>query len=126
MDNTEADKIAYVQVGQPYGIIHLEGVKSRYIDCNGDPAKFWSDLTFFTHPDPLSYDYYIDYQRRVQFYYESVEAYNKAVNEYSRGSKKYSYSQLMSWLENIEELENDLGPFYKSMGTVQNVEMYWD
>jgi len=32
-----------VEVGQPYGRIDLNAVKSRYIDCSGDPAEFWGD-----------------------------------------------------------------------------------
>jgi len=54
VDVTEKDAIAYVQIGQPYGVISLSAVKSRYIDCSGDPAEFWGPLNYTTHPDPFS------------------------------------------------------------------------
>ena len=126
VDVVEKDAIAYVQVGQPYGRIDLDAVRSRYIDCSGDPAKFWGTLNYTTHPDPFSYDYYIVYQRRVEFYKASVDAYNKAVDEYNRGGGKYSYSQLQSWYENLEALAEELGTLYEPTGTVQNIEIYWN
>jgi len=122
----QGDDVAYVQVGKPYGQINLNAVKTQYIACSGDPSEFWGPLTYTTHLNPFSYDYYIDYQRRVKFYYETLEAYNKAVDEYNKGSEKYSYSQLKSWYENLKALEQDLSPIHLPMGTIQNIEMYWD
>jgi len=126
VDVVGKDAIAYVQVGQPYGLISLNAVRSRYIDCSGDPAEFWGSLNYTTHPNPFSYDYYVAYQKRVEFYNASIEAYNKAVDEYNRGVGKYSYSQLQSWYENLEALSEELGPLYEPLGKVKNVEMYWD
>ncbi len=127
VDDTKADQIAYVELNQPYGTIHLEGVKFEYIACSGIPAEFWALLTYSIHPSPFSYDYYIDYQRRRQFYEESVEAYNKAVQEYNSGSTKWSYSQLTAWLDNLEALEQDLGSvFYTPAGVVKSIEVYWN
>ncbi|MEM1538495.1 MAG: hypothetical protein QXK12_07155 [Candidatus Nezhaarchaeales archaeon] len=124
-EGTGVDKIAYVEVGKPYGLICLEGVKHQYIACEGDPAAFWGPLTYATHPNPFSYDYYVNYQRRRQFYDESVKAYNKAVEEYNKGSTKYTREQLTKWRENLEALKKDLGPYYGSLGVVQTVELYW-
>jgi hypothetical protein len=127
IDDTEADQIAYVEIGQPYGLIHLDAVKSEHIACNGSPDEFWGSLTYTTHPDPFSYDYYLDYYRRAQFYEESVVAYNEAVNAYNGGSSEWSRSRLTRWLENIEALGEDLGSiFYELGGTVENVEIYWN
>lgn len=127
VDNSQGDKIAYVEINQPYGIIHLDGVKFEYIACNGSPAEFWGSLTYSTHSSPFSYNYYIEYQRRSKFYKESVEAYNKAVEEYNKGSRKLSYSQLTTWLDNLEALEQDLGSiFYEPGGVVKSVEVYWN
>ena len=127
VDNTEGDKIAYVEINQPYGTIHLDGVLFEYIACTGSPAEFWKPLTYTTHPSPFSYDYYVDYQRRSKFYNESVEAYNKAVDEYNKGSEKWSYSQLTKWLENLELLRQDLGTnYYEPLGVVKNIEAYWN
>ena len=127
VDSIEADQIAYVEIGQPYGLVHLDAVKSEYIACNGSPDEFWGSLTYTTHPDPFSYDYYLDYYRRAQFYEESVVAYNEAVNAYNGGSSEWSRSRLTRWLENIEALGEDLGSiFYELGGTVENVEIYWN
>ncbi|HIE18564.1 TPA: hypothetical protein EYP75_02445 [Candidatus Bathyarchaeota archaeon] len=126
VDDTGKDTIAYVQIGQPYGVIGLNAVKSRYIDCSGDPTEFWGPLNYTTHPDPFSYDYYVAYQKRVKFYKASVDAYNEAVKEYNRGGGTYSYSQIQSWYENLEALSEELGILYEPLGTVQSIEMYWN
>jgi len=127
VDDTEADQIAYIETGQTYGLIHLDTVKSEYITCTGDPGEFWDSLTYRTHSNPFSYDYYVDYQGRLQFYEASIEAYNEAVDEYNNGSTKWSNSQLTSWRENLEALEEDIGSiFYKPTEVVETVEVYWD
>ena len=126
VDDVESDAIAYVEVSQPYGRIELNAVRLHYIDCSGDPARFWGPLNYTSHPDPFSYDYYLSYRRRVEFYGESVEAYNRALDDYRRGEGNYSYSQLQSWYENLEMLREELGVIYEPMGTVQNIEVYWN
>ena len=127
IDNTQSDTVGYVKIGQPYGTICLDGVKDRFIDCGGDPAKFWSELTYSTHPNPFGYDYYTNYRSRVRFCEESVEAYNKAVAEYNRGSREWTYSQLNKWLENLQALKKDLGPRFSEEGRiVKNAEVYWN
>jgi len=126
VDVTGKDTIAYVQVGQPYGVISLNAVKSRYIDCSGDPAEFWGTLNYTTHPDPFSYSYYVAYQERVKFYQASVDAYNKAVKEFNQGGGTYTYQQIQSWYENLGALSEELGTLYEPLGTVQNIETYWN
>ena len=127
VDSTEADQIAYVELGQPYGIISLDGVKPECIACSGDPAEFWGPLDYMTHSNPFHYSYYHDYQRRVKFYGDSIEAYNKAVEKYNNGSKKWSYAQLTAWLDNIKSLKEDLGSaFYQTGERVKNIEAYWN
>ena len=127
VDDTGADQIAYIETGQPYGVILLDVVKFEYVACTGRPSKFWGSLSYTTHSRPFSYDYYLDYQRRYQFYLESVEAYNEAVDEYNKGSTKWSYSQLAAWRDNLEALEQDLGSgFYEPVGVVESIESYWN
>ena len=127
VDNTKADQIAYVEINQLYGTVYLGGVKSEYITCSGSPAEFYGLLNYGTHSSLFSYDYYLDYKRRREFYEESVEAYNKAVDEYNKGSTKWSYSQLTTWLDNLEALEEDLGSvFYEPAAVVESVEVYWN
>ena len=132
VDVTEGDSIAYVEVGKTYGRIALDAVKWKYVDCSGmKPDEFWGTLTYTVHPEdssyPLTYDYYLDYCSRLEFYWESVEAYNEAVEEYNRGDSSYTYSQLESWYENLKTLEQDLGStFWEPGGIVETVEIYWN
>ena len=128
VDDTEADYIAYIEMGQPYGIIPLEAVKSQYIACGVSPDLFWGDLSCETRSShPFNYDYYLNYQRRVQFYEETVDAYNEAVNEYNRGRGDWTLSQLTEWQDNIEDLKGDLGAiFYEPGGEVESIEFYWN
>ena len=127
VDDTEADQIAYVKMGEPYGVILLEVVKERYIACEGEPDRFWEPLTYTTRSNFFSYNYYIDYQRRVQFYDESVDAFNQAVAEYNKGKGGWTYSQLSQWRDNLEELSKDLGPIFDmNAKVVESIEAYWD
>ncbi len=126
VDVTEVDQIGYIKEGKAYGGILLDAVKSEYIDCSGSPDRFWGSLDYTTHPHPFSYDYYVDYQERVQFYKESVDAYNEAVDEYNSGRGGWTYSQLTEWLENIEALEEDIGTIFEPMGIVDSIEAYWN
>jgi hypothetical protein len=126
VDNTQADQIAYIEVGQLCGAIHLDTVKSRYIACSGDPDEFWGSLEYTTSSDLFSYSYYVDYQERVQFYEESVDAYIAALNAYNRDSSEWSRSRLTRWFENIEALGEDIGTISEPMGVVESVEVYWN
>ena len=124
------DKIAYLKIGERYGIISLDAVRWRYIDTSSYRAdEFWKPLTYITHPEnstyPLTYDYYIEWQARVNFLYDTIEAYNAAVKEYNRGSEKYSYEQLKEWRSNIDALEAELGALWPPMDVVKNIEIYW-
>jgi len=126
VDTVKGDSIAYVQIGKPYGVIALKNVKSRYIDCSGDPKRFWGPLNYTTHPSPLSYSYYEEYKRRVKFYEESVKAYNEAAEKYNRGEGNYTYSQLQKWYENLEALREEITPIYEELGIVNSIEIYWN
>ncbi len=126
VDTVGGDAIAYVQVGKPYGKIALKNVKSRYIDCGGDPRRFWGTLNYTTHVSPFSYSYYEEYKKRVKFYEESVKAYNDAVEKYNRGEGNYTYSQLQKWRENLEALREEITPIYEELGIVNSVEIYWN
>ena len=127
VDNTQADQIAYIEIGQLYRAIHLDAVKSKYIACSGDPDEFWGSPDYRTHSHPFSYDYCVDYYRRLQFREESMVAYNVAVKEFNSGSREWTKSQLDSWRDNLEALAEDIGSsFYEPMEVVESVEVYWD
>jgi hypothetical protein len=127
VDCVENDTIAYVKVGQLYGVIALDAVKTEFIACNGNPDEFWGELTWQSYPNPFSYDYYSNYRGRLDFFNQSVTAYNKAVHEYNSGSTKWSYEQLGKWSENLEALDQDLGEaIYNPMSVVESIEIYWN
>jgi len=127
IDATEADRVAYVEIGESYGGILLDAVKSEYIACDGDPSDFWRPLTYASHPDPFDYSYYEDYRRRFDFYADTVDAYNDAVNDYNRGGGERTLSQLNDWRDNILELKADMEGAYNEPGDmVESVELYWD
>lgn len=126
VDTVGGDAIAYVKVGKPYGKIALKNVKSKYIDCSGDPKRFWGTLNYTTHPSPFSYSYYDEYKKRVKFYEESVKAYNDAVEKYNKGEGSYTYSQLQKWRENLKALKEEITPIYEELGIVNSVEIYWN
>lgn len=124
------DKIAYLKIGERYGIISLDAVRWRYIDTSSYRAdEFWKPLSYITHPEnstyPLTYDYYIEWRARVKFLDDTIKAYNAAVEEYNSGSGKYSSTQLKEWRSNIEALKAELGICWSPMGVVKNIEIYW-
>ena len=127
VDSTEADHIAFVETGKQYGVIGLDSIKTRFIECSGRPDRFWGELEYATFPNPFDYSYYLEYQERVGFYRDTVDAYNEAVEKYNSGSNQWSYQQLSEWLENIESLAEDLGSaFYQTGGEIKNIEIYWN
>lgn len=127
IDVSNEDMVAYVATGQPYGAIPIKTIQSSHIDCSGDPNEFWKSLDYVTYSNLFSYDYYLDYQKRIEFYEESIDAYNDAVHEYNGGSENWSYDQLTNWRDNLEELEEELGTvFYEALGTVAVIETYWN
>ena len=127
VDVTEHDKIAYVQVGQPYGTVSLAAVKPEYLDCSGSPDAFWGPLTWKSHSDPFTYDYYLGYRQRLEFSNQSINAFNEAASAYNNGSTRWSPSQLNTWRDNLTALEKDLGsPVYEPISAIQTMEVYWN
>ena len=129
-NRTGYDRIAYVKIGEQYGVISLDAVRWRYINTSAyKPDEFWKTLTYITHLEnstyPLTYDYYVEWQARVKFYRDTIKAYEAAVEEYKRGSGKYSYEQLKEWYSNIDALEAELGALWPPKRVVKNIEIYW-
>ena len=105
------DKIAYIKIGQDYGVISLEVAVS-----------------------PL-YNDYLDYLDRL----ENMEAlrldYEQQVTEYNQAIKSddYNYSYMTSWDQRLKDLEQELdtlaaqlgGYYWESLGTVSAVTIYW-
>lgn len=127
VDCVGSDKIAYVEKGRPYGTIRLEAVKTDYIATEGKPGEFWRQLVWKTHSNPFSYDFYTLYLQRWSFYNESTDAHDKAVDEFHAGYPGWSSERLYNWEQNLKALKEDLGSVQlKPMGTVKNIEIYWN
>ncbi len=142
IDNSEQDTIGYIQIGQVYGTIALDGVKETYIDCSMPPDQFWKPITYSHYTGNLfSYDYYENYASRDEFYTRSTVAYNEevadynsAANSFNQGGNAYSHSELEAWSDrldswsaNLDKLVEDLGSVrIEPMGTVRNIEIYWN
>lgn len=126
IDCTEADKVAYVKEGQSYGTIQLDAVLERYIDCSGSPGDFWQALKYAETGNTFSYDYYIGYQKRWNFYDQTIDAYNQAADQFNKGAGQLTHAQMITWQDNITALENELGnTIYESPGITGNIEIYW-
>lgn len=122
-----SDKVAYIEINQPYGTINLDSVRFEYIACTGDPTEFWTPVIYHVDSSPFSYDYYVDYQRRVKFYRQSLEAYSKALVDCENGRTDYSYSELTTWHKNLHGLNQDVNSgLYKELSEVKNIEVYWN
>ena len=114
--SSEYDTIAYVRVGEQYGIVSADTV-------------LWP-----------SYDFYERYLRDWQDYERRVEEYNERVDEYNallRGrtviDNVLEYSRLQAMYNELEEerlalesLGESLGDYrWESLGVVSHVEVYW-
>lgn len=105
------DKLAYIAIGQEYGIIALEVAAS-----------------------PL-YNYYLDYLGQLerfeilkQEYEQQVLAYNQAARNGSQspGYLKNWYQRLKDTESQLDEMAVALGGFYwQSMGIVSAVKIFW-
>jgi hypothetical protein len=81
---TSWDTIAYVKIGEDYGVIDIETAQS------------------------LSYDYYQDYQRRWEEYHLLLAEYNRGVEEYNKEIKGKVYERGSIELAIIQDLEQSL------------------
>jgi len=127
VDTTKSDKIAYISINQPYGVIPLDSVKAEHISCSGAPSEFYKPLTYTTHPNPFSYSYFTDYQNRLSFYRQTVTAYNQAGSAYQSGNTALSSDQLTQWMSNIDALEEELGAFLDpDPNAVRVIQLYWN
>jgi hypothetical protein len=84
-------------------------------------------LTYDTYPNPFAYGYYSDYQKRVQFFTQSIAEYNEAVQDYNSGGTTWSPSQLDTWKANLDALKQELGTSMSyPMGAIENIQIYWN
>jgi hypothetical protein len=110
------DKVAYIEIGQKYGIIGLEEALS---------------------PD---YTFYLEYDQKWQEYRQQLTAYNTEVKRYNQeiagkvfrqGSPelaaiKEMESRLIAQEKALEELHREIGPSrFKPLGVVRSTFIHW-
>jgi cell division protein FtsB len=110
------DKVAYVSVGKEYGLIEL------------------------SFADSTEYSFYTSYSAKITNYNEQVESYNAEVDAYNAalGGRVFldepEYSYFLNWYNRLEEERAELDRvastlpdyYYKPMGIVSKVEIYWN
>ncbi|MEN8613978.1 hypothetical protein ABFB09_01660 [Dehalogenimonas sp. THU2] len=105
------DKVAYVVIGEDYGVIALEVAAS-----------------------PL-YNYYLSYLDKMQAFEELKNDYEQQAAAYNQAAKSgsQSYGSLKDWYQRLKDMENELdalsgelgGYYWESLGTVSEVKVYW-
>jgi len=111
-----SDKVAYVSVGKDYGLIELGSANS------------------------VEYGFYASYSAEIADYNDQLESYNAEVDAYDAalGGRVFldepEYSYFLNWYNRLEEERAELDRiastlpdyYYKPMGIVSKVEIYWN
>ncbi len=109
------DKLAYVAIGRPYGLVDAETELCPAYSC-------------FIEFDRLR----DDFRQASEQYNQDVEAYNEWVSGrvFIEGSE--SHRRMVEWQQTLVEKRAELdkrgkslGPFWQPMGTVAAVNIYW-
>jgi len=128
-NGTGLDKIAYAEVGKPYGIIYLKKVNEQNVNCDISCSQLTKELNYVNYPNIFSYDYFASLNKCVNFYKDCIKQYNSAVSQFNRGNRIYSFSELQKWGDNLDLLGNQLtlNNFYiiSESGVVKNINIYW-
>ena len=109
IDCTQADKVAYIQIGQPYGMIAIDAVRYHYIDTSGSPKDFYEPLSYKDTNNPFNYAYYQEYEQRRDFYNKTIAEYNVQVIAFNDRRGSLSKSQMDNWSNNIQALGKRAG-----------------
>ena len=114
--NNDWDKIAYVATGREYGLINLDV-------ANG-----------------VTYDIYEQYKSDYQNYEAAVDDYNELYDEYTSlywhcifaieiDTECYQldsmYDELIRQEAELDRQSAELGPVWKTLGIVENINIYW-
>ncbi|ADJ25378.1 hypothetical protein Dehly_0043 [Dehalogenimonas lykanthroporepellens BL-DC-9] len=105
------DKVAYIAIGQEYGVISLEVAVSPFYN---DYLAYLNDMATF--------------ESLMAEYEQDVREYNRAT---ANGS--YGYGYMKSWYNRLEETRLELesmadglgGYYWESLGDVSAVTIYW-
>ena len=129
VDCIGGDSIAYMEEGETYGTIPLDGVRSRYLNTAHSPGEFWETPSYVEHQGSLyDYAYFKAYKGRLKFYTDTVAAYNAAIDASRAGTSSVTQSQFQQWLKNIELLGAELGTGFVSPDekVVSQTMFYWN
>lgn len=128
-NGTGEDKIAYVEVGKPYAVIELEGVKERIIDCSIDCRQLTKDLNYINYSNMFSYDYFTAYKKCKELYETCGSFYNQEVEKFNKGESSYSYPELENLYQNLMKLKEEITRqnvyIFSESGIVKNMKIYW-
>ena len=126
---TANDKIAYIEIGKPYGTIELDKVKENLISCDVDCKDLISKVQYTYYPNIFEYNYYLKFKKCKDFYENCINIYNQNIEEFNKGKRKYTYSELNSWSNNLGLLEDQItsNNFYVIVESdpVKNIQLYW-
>jgi len=107
-----ADKVAYVEIGQEYGVISIEVATSPeysfYLIYLAEREKYGLDVEVFNR-DLETYNEMVDaYNQKVDNYNQAIEAYEQEVAEYNEalggrtGLPEPEYSYFQEWAAELE------------------------
>jgi len=126
MDGESRDMIAYLEVGETYGVIPIDQIIATGMDYY-----------------PLTYDYYAERQAAWDGYAAGLESYNDSVaafnaetdgRTYKIGSA--AYRKVTAWKQDLIDQENDLRAYQDKYGggwyqseyssyTVKDIVVHW-
>ncbi len=100
--DVDYDKIAYVQIGEEYGLISLEKAESP------------------------SYNFYEDYMQEWEDYERGVDEYNRLLRGRTVIRNRSEYRKLKRMYDELESQREILGDYrWGPLGVVSLVEVYW-
>ena len=110
------DKIAYVQLGEEYGLVSADVARSSEYVFYEQYKQQWEE-----------------YERRLEDYNRRVEQYNQEISGkvYYEGSSEYYritiiYNELKQEEEELNQIRQELGfNYWEPLGVVSYIEIYW-
>jgi flagellar biosynthesis chaperone FliJ len=122
------DKIAYIEIGKPYGVVFLEKAKDKIPDCNARCQKFIEGLNKID-ADIFAYSYLEKLQSCKELLEKCIDEYNQEVEKFNAGKSRYSYEQMKAWQKNLEELRQEITEdgilIFSTSKIVKNLKIYF-
>jgi len=126
---TGKDKIAYIEIGKPYGTIVLSAAKTNLISCDIECTDLIDGVEYVDYSNILSYNYFVEFKKCQDFYEKCLKEYNENVQRFNSGDREYSYSDLNDWYDNLglldEQLSDDNFYYLSESEIVDKIQIYW-